>query len=95
MYVNGAKLASVGIRVRRQGSYHGLALNVNMDLAPFARINPCGYAGLAMTQLAELGRATVGNWDVETAGRELMPHLLARLAAAGGASARTVSRPQG
>jgi lipoyl(octanoyl) transferase len=83
VYVNGAKLASVGIRVRRQGSYHGLALNVNMDLAPFARINPCGYAGLQMTQLAELGRATVGNWDVETAGRELMPHLLARLAAVG------------
>ena len=50
-----AKFASVGLRVRRGGSYHGLAINVNMDLAPFARINPCGYAGLAMTQLATLG----------------------------------------
>ena len=82
VYVNGAKLASVGIRVRRQGSYHGLALNVNMDLAPFARINPCGYAGLAMTQLVELGRARGGSMDVEKAGRELTPHLLARLATA-------------
>ena len=88
VYVNGAKLASVGIRVRRQGSYHGLALNVNMDLAPFARINPCGYAGLAMTQLVELGRARGGNMDVETAGREFTPHLLARLAA----KARTLSK---
>ena len=45
VYVAGAKLASVGVRVRRQGSYHGLALNVALDLAPFGRINPCGYAG--------------------------------------------------
>jgi lipoyl(octanoyl) transferase len=55
VYVAGAKLASVGIRVRRGASYHGLALNVDMDLEPFRRINPCGYQGLAMTQLAELG----------------------------------------
>jgi lipoyl(octanoyl) transferase len=57
VYVNGAKLASVGLRIRRQGSYHGLALNVDMDLEPFSRINPCGYAGLQMTQLAALGVA--------------------------------------
>jgi lipoyl(octanoyl) transferase len=76
VYVEGAKLASVGIRVRRQGSYHGLALNVNMDLAPFSRINPCGYAGLAMTQLAALG----GTADVQAAAQEITPYLLARLA---------------
>jgi len=48
----------VGIRVRRGASYHGLALNVAMDLEPFARINPCGYEGLAMTQLAALSGPT-------------------------------------
>ena len=55
VYVAGRKLASVGVRVRRGGSYHGLALNVALDLEPFQRINPCGYQGLQMTQLAELG----------------------------------------
>ena len=79
VYVAGAKLASVGIRVRRQGSYHGLALNVNMDLAPFSRINPCGYAGLAMTQLAALG----GTDNVQAAAQEITPYLLARLARRG------------
>jgi len=78
VYVQGAKLASVGLRVRRGGSYHGLALNVAMDLAPFGRINPCGYAGLAMTQLSALG----GPASVQAAGEALAPRLLARLAAA-------------
>jgi lipoyl(octanoyl) transferase len=55
VYVAGAKLASVGIRVRRGASYHGTAINVDMDLGPFSRINPCGFEGLAMTQLAALG----------------------------------------
>jgi lipoyl synthase len=55
VYVAGRKLASVGVRVKRGGSYHGLALNVALDLEPFRRINPCGYAGLEMTQLSELG----------------------------------------
>src|SRR6186713_1083087 len=54
VYVDGKKLASIGIRIRRGASYHGLALNVNMDLEPFDRINPCGYEGLEMTQLAQL-----------------------------------------
>ena len=53
VYVNGAKIASLGLRIRRGCSFHGLALNVDMDLQPFQRINPCGYAGLAMTQLAD------------------------------------------
>ena len=80
VYVAGRKLASLGLRVRRGGSYHGLALNVNMDLGPFGRINPCGYAGLEMTQLAALG----GPADVAAAGRELAPLLLQRLAPTGG-----------
>ncbi len=58
VYVEGKKLASVGIRVRRGASYHGLALNVALDLEPFRRINPCGYPGLEMTQLSELGGPT-------------------------------------
>ncbi|HEY5717680.1 MAG TPA: lipoyl(octanoyl) transferase LipB [Motiliproteus sp.] len=54
VYVAGDKLASLGLRVRRGCSFHGLALNVDMDLTPFERINPCGYAGLRMTQLKDL-----------------------------------------
>jgi lipoyl(octanoyl) transferase len=53
VYVDGAKIASLGLRIRNGCSFHGLALNVDMDLAPFKRINPCGYAGLAMTQLSD------------------------------------------
>jgi lipoyl(octanoyl) transferase len=75
VYVDGRKLASVGLRIRRGGSYHGLALNVDMDLAPFARINPCGYAGLQMTQLSMLG----GPREVEHVGREIAPLLLGYL----------------
>ena len=54
IYVNGSKIAALGLRIRRGLSYHGLALNVDMDLAPFQRINPCGYAGMPVTQLADL-----------------------------------------
>ena len=75
VYVDGRKLASVGVRVRRGGSYHGLALNVAMDLAPFRRINPCGYAGLEMTQLAALG----GPAEVNACAQALEPHLLRSL----------------
>jgi lipoyl(octanoyl) transferase len=75
VYVAGEKLASVGVRVRRTGAYHGLALNVNLDLEPFARINPCGYAGLRMTQLAVLG----GPDTVGAAAAALEPHLLRAL----------------
>jgi len=57
VYVQGRKLASVGMRIRRGASYHGLALNVDMDLEPFSRINPCGMTGLEVTQLAALGVA--------------------------------------
>jgi lipoyl(octanoyl) transferase len=55
VYVDGAKIASLGLRVKRGRSYHGLSLNVDMDLAPFSRINPCGYQGLAVTKLRDLG----------------------------------------
>ncbi|MBV7596357.1 lipoyl(octanoyl) transferase LipB [Aeromonas sp. sia0103] len=50
-----AKLASLGLRIRKGCSFHGLALNINMDMTPFLRINPCGYAGMAMTQTSALG----------------------------------------
>ena len=61
MYVEGRKLASIGLRVRRGCSYHGLALNVVNDLEPFSRINPCGYEGLQVVKLADL--AAVGSFD--------------------------------
>ena len=72
VYVDEAKIASLGIRVRRGASYHGLSLNINMDLEPFSRINPCGYAGLAMTQVASLG----GPDDVGRVADVLIPEFL-------------------
>jgi len=71
----GRKLASLGLRVRRGCSYHGLAFNVAMDLEPFTRINPCGYAGLQMTQVADLG----GPASVARVAEVLKPRLLERL----------------
>ena len=55
VYVNGAKIAALGLRVKHGCTYHGLALNVDMDLSPFATINPCGYAGMQVTQCRDLG----------------------------------------
>ncbi len=75
VYVDGRKLASVGLRIRRGCSYHGLAFNVAMDLEPFARINPCGFAGLEVTQLEDLGAPT----DLRQVAEDLLPHLLQRL----------------
>lgn len=75
VYVEGMKLASVGLRVRRGCTYHGLAFNLDMDLEPFSRINPCGYQGLKVTQLSELG----GPSDVAQMARVLAPHLLRHL----------------
>ncbi len=54
VYIDNAKIASLGLRIRKGRSYHGLSLNVDMDLEPFQRINPCGYQGLQVTQLADL-----------------------------------------
>jgi lipoyl(octanoyl) transferase len=67
VYVNGAKVAALGLRVRRGCCYHGVALNVSMDLAPFAAIDPCGYPGLAVTQTSALGIAA----SAEQIGRAL------------------------
>ena len=53
VYVGAAKIASLGLRIKHGAVYHGLALNIDMDLSPFAYINPCGYAGMAMTQMAD------------------------------------------
>jgi lipoyl(octanoyl) transferase len=75
VYVAGRKLAAVGLRVRRGCSYHGIAVNVSMDLTPFARINPCGYPGLEVTQLADLCAID----SVTRCRAALTPHLLARL----------------
>lgn len=58
VYVNDAKIAALGLRIRKGWSYHGLSLNVQMDLEPFSRINPCGYENLAVTQIADQVPAT-------------------------------------
>lgn len=75
VYVGGAKLASIGLRIRRGASYHGLALNVSLDLEPFERINVCGYPGLAVTRLLDLA----GGVDVGAAAAGLVPHLVRQL----------------
>lgn len=76
VYVDGAKIASLGLRVRRGCSFHGLALNVDMDMEPFGRINPCGYSGLRMTQLSEQLSAPV---DIGEVARRLEQVLRQRL----------------
>ena len=58
VYVNDAKIAALGLRVRRGNTYHGLALNIDVDLSPFSSIDPCGYANLAVTSTQELGVTT-------------------------------------
>ena len=83
VYVGGRKLASIGLRIRHHASYHGLALNVNMDLAPFTRINPCGMAGLEVTQLKDLG----GPADVKTVADALGPRIVRSLKASATAAA--------
>ncbi|MBH0058227.1 lipoyl(octanoyl) transferase LipB [Pseudoalteromonas sp. SWXJZ94C] len=75
VYVNDSKIASLGLRVRRGCSFHGLALNVNMDLSPFLRINPCGYAGMNMVQTKELK----GPQNLESAGEGLVKHMINKL----------------
>ncbi|KPK12643.1 MAG: hypothetical protein AMJ68_00960 [Acidithiobacillales bacterium SG8_45] len=72
VYIDGAKIAALGLRVRQGGSYHGIALNVAMDLAPFSRIDPCGYPGLPTTRLKDLG-ISLGVFE---AGDRLVSHLV-------------------
>jgi lipoyl(octanoyl) transferase len=90
VYVDGAKLASIGLRIRRGASYHGLALNVSLDLSPFERINVCGHRGLTVTRLADhvthfahIDGAAV----MQTAANGLTPHLLRELKFGPGQSA--------
>lgn len=75
VYVNDAKIASLGLRVKNNYCYHGLSLNVNMDLSPFSAIDPCGYACLKVTQTQDLGMAI----DSRTLGELLMDCLAAKL----------------
>ncbi|NQZ52085.1 MAG: lipoyl(octanoyl) transferase LipB [Moritella sp.] len=75
VYVADKKVASLGLRIRKGRSFHGLALNVNMDLSPFLRINPCGYAGMEMTQTSDLGGAT----SLEEIQPKLVEHLCSLL----------------
>ena len=77
VYVDEKKVASLGLRVRKGCSFHGLALNVNMDLSPFLRINPCGYAGLEMVQTVDMN----GPKDIVSAGNALVKHLIPLLEA--------------
>jgi len=78
VYVDEKKVCSLGLRIRNGCSFHGLALNVNMDLTPFQRINPCGYAGMEMTDTARLR----GPSSLEIAGNELTTLLLEALSIA-------------
>jgi lipoyl(octanoyl) transferase len=75
VYVDGAKVAALGIRVVRGRAYHGLALNVDMDLSPFSAIDPCGYPGLRVTQMKDLGLPS----DVEAIAARLIENLTDKL----------------
>jgi len=71
VYVDGKKVSALGLRVRRNGSYHGLSLNIDMDLSPFSHIDPCGYQGMEVTDMKTLGITT----DREEIGGFLLRYL--------------------
>nr|WP_152960698.1 lipoyl(octanoyl) transferase LipB [Pseudoalteromonas sp. P1-9] len=75
VYVDEKKIASLGLRVRRGCSFHGLALNIDMDMEPFLRINPCGYAGMEMLQTKQIN----GPQTLEEASSGLVKHLVKKL----------------
>lgn len=75
VYVDGAKIAALGLRIKRGKSYHGLSLNVDMDLEPFSRINPCGYEGMAVTQFADLKPETDSSSRQDRLGEQLITEL--------------------
>lgn len=79
VYVAGAKIAALGLRVKNGCSFHGLALNVDMDLSPYQAINPCGYAGMAVTQMKDLVTKTGEHIDLAFIGGRLVEHLKAQL----------------
>jgi lipoyl(octanoyl) transferase len=76
VYVGDNKIASLGLRVRRGCSFHGVSLNIDMDLEPFSRINPCGYPGLGVTQLADL---VDDKPDITQIGHQLVEHIVRQL----------------
>jgi lipoyl(octanoyl) transferase len=88
VYVDGAKLASIGLRIRRGACYHGMALNVSLDLQPFERINVCGYRDLRVTRLIDHGIVA----SVDSVARDLTPHLLHRLGSDASAEPHDVSQ---
>lgn len=73
VYVNEAKIAALGLRIRRGNSYHGLSFNVDMDLSPFSNVDPCGYKGLQVTQLRDVSKKTL---DLENVSSMLLNHFL-------------------
>ncbi len=75
VYIDGIKLASIGLRIRRGASFHGMALNVDVDLEPFSRINPCGFKDLELTDLARLG----ADRELDVVRDRLLPQLLRHL----------------
>lgn len=75
VYINAAKVASIGLRIRRGASYHGLSINVDMDMSAFQRINPCGYEGQQMTQLAD----HIENYSLKQAESEIVDILAKKL----------------
>ena len=79
VYVDGAKIAALGLKIRRGRCYHGLSFNIDMDLAPFARINPCGYQGLAVTDVKRVLDGPERDFDLEAIARELVAGLGAKL----------------
>lgn len=82
VYVKGAKIAALGLRIRQGRSYHGLSFNVDMDLSPFSRINPCGYEGMPVTQVRDFMAGKAADEDdalLETVARKLAEALCARL----------------
>lgn len=81
VYVGGRKIASLGLRIRKGCSYHGFSLNVDMDLAPFSRINPCGHAGLQMTHVQDFLRGETPS--LEAVGKTVAEALASRLAEGG------------
>lgn len=86
VYIANKKICSLGLRIRRGCSLHGLALNVAMDLSPFSRINPCGYSGLPMTQVSDY----YPNATTEFLAKQLVAHLIMLLGAASGQKVATL-----
>jgi lipoyl(octanoyl) transferase len=89
VYIDGAKLASIGLRIRRGACYHGMALNVSLDPQPFERINVCGYRDLRVTRLADHGIDA----DLQTVAQGLTPHLLRHLGYQPNAAAPNAAAP--